>query len=181
MVERAQGGGDPSTDQVTQGADSELPGWQPKENATKLPQESRNSVGGISAREGRGPKDPSVRGEGTQGPWRHGATGCSMLSRQLLATKRVDGRTHRPVRHLRVTPRQEVRGVDGLSLCVSSGMQVEVYLLPKALDENVKKLHIPHSVQSSPSLLKDKAFQAYQSEFGAQNADSNTEQIQSEL
>ena len=27
-------GGDPKTDQVTQGADSELPGWQPKENAT---------------------------------------------------------------------------------------------------------------------------------------------------
>ena len=24
-------GGDPRTDQVTQGADSELPGWQPKE------------------------------------------------------------------------------------------------------------------------------------------------------
>ena len=29
--------GDPKTDQVTQGADSELPGWQPKENATSLP------------------------------------------------------------------------------------------------------------------------------------------------
>ena len=32
-------GGDPKTDQVTQGADSKLPGWQPKENATQLPQQ----------------------------------------------------------------------------------------------------------------------------------------------
>ena len=32
-------GGDPRTDQVTQGADSQLPGWQPKENASKLPQQ----------------------------------------------------------------------------------------------------------------------------------------------
>ena len=31
-------GGDPKTDQVTQGADSELPGWQPKEKAARLPQ-----------------------------------------------------------------------------------------------------------------------------------------------
>ena len=38
---------------------------------------------GISAQEGKGPKEPSVRGEGTQEPWRRGATGCSMLSRQL--------------------------------------------------------------------------------------------------
>ena len=34
----------------------------------------------------------------------------------------------------------------------------EVYLLPKALDENVTKLHIPHSVQSSPSLLVNMQF-----------------------
>ena len=31
-------GGDPKTDQVTQGAASELPGWQPKERAAQLPQ-----------------------------------------------------------------------------------------------------------------------------------------------
>ena len=72
-------------------------------------------------------------------------------------TKRVDGRAHRPVRHLRLTPRQAVRGVDGLS-CVflqacksrsSLGAELtvltrkqafqayknEVYLLPKPLDE----------------------------------------------
>ena len=34
----------------------------------------------------------------------------------------------------------------------------EVYLLPKALDENVTKLHTPHSEQSSPSLLGNKQF-----------------------
>ena len=31
-------GGDPKTDQVTQGADSHLPGWQPKDKAAQLPQ-----------------------------------------------------------------------------------------------------------------------------------------------
>ena len=31
-------GGDPKADQVTQGADSQLPGWHPKEKATLLPQ-----------------------------------------------------------------------------------------------------------------------------------------------
>ena len=31
-------GGDPKTDQVTQGADSQLPGWHAKENASQLPQ-----------------------------------------------------------------------------------------------------------------------------------------------
>ena len=41
-------------------------------------------MGGISAQEGRGPKDPSERGEGTQGPWRRGATVFCRLSRQLL-------------------------------------------------------------------------------------------------
>ena len=30
-------GGDPRTAQVTQGADSELPGWQPKEKVSQLP------------------------------------------------------------------------------------------------------------------------------------------------
>ena len=34
----ARRGGDPKTDQVTQGADSELLGWQPKEKASQLPQ-----------------------------------------------------------------------------------------------------------------------------------------------
>ena len=32
-------GGDPKTDPVKQGADSLLPGWQPKENASQLPQQ----------------------------------------------------------------------------------------------------------------------------------------------
>ena len=40
----------------------------------------------------------------------------------------------------------------------------EVYLLLKQLGEKVAKLHFPQSVQSSPSLLKDQAFQAYKSE-----------------
>ena len=76
------------TDLVTQGTDSELLGRQPKEKATQLPQQ-RGTL--ETAGEGRGhqctrreePKDHSVREEGTQEPWRRGATGCSMLSRQL--------------------------------------------------------------------------------------------------
>ena len=39
-----------------------------------------------------------------------------------------------------------------------SSQQDEVYLLPKSLDETVTKLHIPHSAQSSPSLLWNKQF-----------------------
>ena len=31
---RSSRGGDPRTDQITQGTDSELPGWQPKEKAS---------------------------------------------------------------------------------------------------------------------------------------------------
>ena len=34
----------------------------------------------------------------------------------------------------------------------------EVYFLPKALDENVTKLHTPQSMQSSPSVLGNKQF-----------------------
>ena len=57
-------GGDPKTDQVTQGADSKLPGWQPKEKSGPTATERRNSrisVGGICAKKGRGTKDLSVR------------------------------------------------------------------------------------------------------------------------
>ena len=47
-------GGDPKTDQVTQGADSELPGWQPKENEAQLPfVTKRYSLTGVG-------KDPSA-------------------------------------------------------------------------------------------------------------------------
>ena len=56
-------GGDPKADQVTQGADSELPGWQPKETASFSATDkrnSRNSVGGISAPNGRRAKNPGV-------------------------------------------------------------------------------------------------------------------------
>ena len=41
-------------------------------------------MGGISAHNGGGPKSPVYEGEGTQRPWRHGASGCCRLWRQLL-------------------------------------------------------------------------------------------------
>ena len=43
----------------------------------------KNSVG--SAKQGGGPRTPVCEGEGTQGPWRRGATACCSLSRQLPA------------------------------------------------------------------------------------------------
>ena len=51
------------------------PGWQPKETASQLP---RKAI--LSNQRGC-----CTQGEGTQGPWRRGATGCCRLSRQLLA------------------------------------------------------------------------------------------------
>ena len=53
-------GGDPKTDQASKGADSELPGWQPKETASQLPQ-------------GKGTLEPAWvvslhKREGAQGP-----------------------------------------------------------------------------------------------------------------
>ena len=67
-----QKGGDPKTDQVTQWADSELPGWHPEETASSLPlvnekRYSRTSVGGINAK-GRGPKTPVRETEGPKDP-----------------------------------------------------------------------------------------------------------------
>ena len=44
----------------------------------------RNSVGGISAKKGGAPKTLVYEGEGSQGPWRRGATDFCLLSRQLL-------------------------------------------------------------------------------------------------
>ena len=58
---------------MTKGADSELPGWQPKETPSWLPLVSKKrysqiSAGSVSAHKGGGPKDPSVRRGGTRDP-----------------------------------------------------------------------------------------------------------------
>ena len=45
---------------------------------------SQFSVGGMSPQRRGGPKTPVCEGEGTQGTWRRGATGCCRLLRQLL-------------------------------------------------------------------------------------------------
>ena len=44
LQESNQKGDDPRTDQLRKEADSELPGWQPKETASQLPHESRASA-----------------------------------------------------------------------------------------------------------------------------------------
>ena len=58
--------------------------WHPEETASQLPfltnKYSRTSVG-IAPREGN-PNTPGREGEGTEGPWRCGATGCCRLLRQ---------------------------------------------------------------------------------------------------
>ena len=85
-------GGDPRTEQVTKGADSEPPGCQTQKETSFLllvtkKRNSRTSVGGVSAQRGGNLKTPVCEGEGAQGPWRRGAANCCRLSRQLL----VDG------------------------------------------------------------------------------------------
>ena len=88
-------GGDPRNGQAKKGT-TRTRGWQPKETASQLP---RKAI--LSNQRGC-----CTQGEGTQGPWRRGATGCCRSSRQLLARVRVDGRMRRPVRLLRRTPGQ---------------------------------------------------------------------------
>ena len=64
-------GGDPKTDQVTQGADSKLPGWQPKEKAAQLPEKGGTLETAWVAsvqKKGGAPKTPAYEGEGTQEP-----------------------------------------------------------------------------------------------------------------
>ena len=80
-------GGDPRTDQVTKGLtqNSRADRQRPNYPSFHRKRYSRNSLGGVSAQKGRSPKSPVCEGDGTQGPWRRGATGCSKLSRQLQA------------------------------------------------------------------------------------------------
>ena len=82
-----EGGGDPKTDQVTQEADSYLPGWQPKEKEaeTATRQSTLEPAWTAAYEKGRGPKDPTVQREGTREPRRRGAISCCGLSRQPQA------------------------------------------------------------------------------------------------
>ena len=94
MVERRKGG-DPKTDQVTQGADSELLGWQPKE--TERPnchrkRYSTNSVGGNSAQKGGDPRNPAAQEvKGVAAP-----LASTWLLRQLLDPEREGEGTRGP-------------------------------------------------------------------------------------
>ena len=63
MVERTKGRRPQKPNQVTQGADSELPGWQPKETASLLPQEGttlKSACVGFTAQSVRRAKNPGV-------------------------------------------------------------------------------------------------------------------------
>ena len=66
----------PKDRSLTKGSDSKLPGWQPKEKATQLPQEGELSKqrGWHQCTKGRGPKDPRTVLSRTQVAGRRGAT-----------------------------------------------------------------------------------------------------------
>ena len=70
-------GGDPRTDKVTQGADSELPGLatQRERDPTATKKEVHTNQRGLHQR---------TKWSKGQEPWRRGATGFCKLSRQLL-------------------------------------------------------------------------------------------------
>ena len=105
-----QEGGDPRTNHVTKGADSELPGWQPEEKATQLPRKEVISNQAWVLQKREGPKDPRVRRGGDP---RTLASRRHWLPQVVAATAgaiRVDGRMRRPVRLLRRTPGQARRG-----------------------------------------------------------------------
>ena len=70
---------------------------------------------------GGDPKTLLREREGTQGPWRRGAIRCCRLLRQMLLRYGWTVARVGPLRHLRLTPSQADRGVDGLVLCVAEG------------------------------------------------------------
>ena len=80
-------GGDPRTDQE---GTTRTPGWHPEEKATLVtatqPTKVLSNQRGLRQYEkGRGPKDPTVRREGTREPRRRGAICWCGLSRQPQA------------------------------------------------------------------------------------------------
>ena len=69
-VESNQKGGDPGPDQAKKGADSNLPGWHPKEKATQLPKEGELSKqrGCHQCTKRKGAQEPRcARSEGRRG------------------------------------------------------------------------------------------------------------------
>ena len=110
-----QKGGNPKTGHPTKET-TRTAGWHPEEKEAQLPlvskRYSRTSVC-IALRRGP-PRTPARDGEGTLASRRHWLL---QVVAAPATTTRVDGRTRRPVRHLRLTHRQADRGVDGLS-CV---------------------------------------------------------------
>ena len=80
-------GGDPKTDQVTQGLTQNSRAGNPKRkrpNCHRKEELSKQRGWHLCKKRGGAPKTPACEGEGTQEPWRRGATGFCRLSRQLL-------------------------------------------------------------------------------------------------
>ena len=78
-------GGDPKTDQVTQTQNSRAGNpMRKRPNCHRKEELSKQCGWHLCKRKGLAPKTPAYEGEGTQEPWRRGATGFCRLSRQLL-------------------------------------------------------------------------------------------------
>ena len=76
-------GGDPKTDHE---GTTRTPGWHPEETEAVTARRGTLKPAWTAAYgKGRGPKDPTVRREGTREPRRRGAICCRRLSRQPQA------------------------------------------------------------------------------------------------
>ena len=88
------------------------------------------------------------QGEGPPKTPVHGGEGTPGVDAPLHLTQSLG--------HARVEARGVVGRIGGIK--PFHPFKYEVYLLPKALDKNVTKLHVLHSVQSSPSFPGNKHF-----------------------
>ena len=167
-------GGDPGIGHLTKGT-TRTPGWHPEQKAAQLTQRGTLLPAWVLHQGEEPSKTPLRERERTQGPWRRGATCCCRLLRQLLLrygwtvarvgpfvifvsllVKRTVELTACPVcsEGARLECDEITYSSLNAELTVLSQGQAfqayknEVYLLPKALNVYVTKLHIPHSVQS---------------------------------
>ena len=122
------------------------PGWHPEENEAQLPQKGTLLPAWVLHQGEEHPKTPLREREGTQGPWRPGATGCCRLLRQLLQRY---GWTVARVGPFVIFVSLLVKRTVELTACP---------VCSESAPKNVTKLHILHSVQNSPSLLENKHF-----------------------
>ena len=148
-------GGDPRTGHLTKGT-TRTRGWHPEEKEAQLPHKGTLlPVWVLHQREGN-QRPQCVKGKGPK----DAGVVAPLAAAACRGNCHYDtgGRSH-----------ASARSSSSSHTCtsgpwVSSGLQVDVYLLPKVLDENVTKLHILHSVRSSPfstTFSRDEKFKTF--------------------